>query len=366
MKKILHTLPDLHLGGVAKLLLKLFKSFEAKNFEHHLCYFGENDLLLTEFEKLGIKLHKINYVNISSLPRVLNELSIIVKENEIDIIHNNLYLDRFITGLFSLMKKKPTIITSVHTTNSLQDNKSIKAKLRILMEDILARQTTSLFIAVSNTVKYKAINSRMVPKLKIKTIYSGVDIPGFRNRTITPEIEVKIVSVGRLISSKGFIDLIYIFKNALRKMPNLHLTILGDGPQKLELLELIQKLKLDKKVNMEGYCSDVSPFLNNSDIFVSCSKEEGFGLSVVEAMAYSLPIITFDIPIFEEISNGGRDFILIEKDNQEEFSNKIVELSSQNKLYESYSKKSYNRASKKFNLALNNQNYLNVYKNLLQ
>lgn len=366
MIKVLHTLPDLHLGGVAKLLLKLFKNFDNEKIEHHLCYFGKNEILLTEFKRLGIKIHKLNYVNVFSLPQVLKDFSKLVKENEIDVIHTNLYLDRFISGIFSLNKKNIPIITSIHTTNSIQDNKTMKAKFRVLFEDLLAKHTSSVFIAVSNTVKYTAITSRMVPKLKIKTIHSGVEIPAFINRKINSEREIQIVSVGRLIYSKGFIDLLYIFKKAVTKFPNLRLTIIGDGPQKLELLELIEELNLNDKVHMEGYCSDVPHFLIGSDIFVSCSKEEGFGLSVVEAMAYSLPIVTFKIPIFEEISDEGKNFIIVEKENYEKFADKIIEISSQDKIYQSYSKSSYERASTKYNIAFNSQNYLDVYRNLSQ
>ncbi|MGC9219277.1 MAG: glycosyltransferase, partial [Athalassotoga sp.] len=100
---------------------------------------------------------------------------------------------------------------------------------------------------------------------------------------------------------KGFKLLI----NAISKLDQrFSLTIVGDGPQKEELRSLVNELKLENKVSFTGSLDRISVLnkLTESDIFVSASKIETFGIAILEALAVGLPVVTYD--------NGGvRDFM---------------------------------------------------------
>ncbi len=114
--------------------------------------------------------------------------------------------------------------------------------------------------------------------------------------------KIKIISVGNLVERKGFKLLI----NAMTKLDQrFSLTIVGDGPQKEKLRSLVNELKLENKVSFTGSLDRISVLnkLTESDIFVSASKIETFGIAILEALAVGLPVVTYD--------NGGvRDFMI--------------------------------------------------------
>jgi glycosyltransferase involved in cell wall biosynthesis len=93
-------------------------------------------------------------------------------------------------------------------------------------------------------------------------------------------------AVGRLHPSKGMDVLIRSFRAAAPEKAAL--VILGDGPQRGEL----EKLRAgDPRIHLLGYCPVVHDFLQELDLFVSPSREESFGLAIVEAMSTGVPII---------------------------------------------------------------------------
>lgn len=105
-----------------------------------------------------------------------------------------------------------------------------------------------------------------------------------------------IVSVGRLSKEKGFIDLIEVFKKAHDKNPNLHLDIVGDGPQRSKIEAKIKEYNLSKSIKLHGFLDseDVHKILSKSSLYVMTSLTESFGIVLIEAMSHGLPCIAFD------------------------------------------------------------------------
>jgi glycosyltransferase involved in cell wall biosynthesis len=93
-------------------------------------------------------------------------------------------------------------------------------------------------------------------------------------------------AVGRLHASKGMDVLIAAFRASAPA--NAVLAILGEGPQRAEL----EKLRAgDTRIHLLGFRADVSTCLQDLDLFISPSREESFGLAIVEAMGAGLPVI---------------------------------------------------------------------------
>lgn len=360
MIKVLHTIPDLHIGGVAKLLLKLIASFDNDEFEHHICYFGKNETLLENFQNLPIVIHKISYSGLNALPFICLKFNTLIKKNKIDIIHNHLFIDRIISGLCSAFNSAK-IITTIHTTNNYSDASTFKNKLQIKLEDTLSKKTTKKFIAVSNTVKQVALEKKNIPLSRIKTIYSGVEIPARINRSIG--MELKFVSIGRFVSSKGFIELLQVIKQLENKL-NFKLYIIGDGPLRESIENEVKILGLESKVELVGYSNNVKEFLINADALISCSMEEGFGVSVVEAMSYSLPVFTFSLPIFEELSGKENVLITSKIGDYHSIAENIYKVCTSREEYEFYSRQVYERCKISFDIREASKTYLKLYKEI--
>lgn len=168
-------------------------------------------------------------------------------------------------------------------------------------------------VAISKSVQKSIEVIFKVPKEKIKVIYNGTD-----TKKIHPRVRKKIddgarlLYVGRLIEEKGVQTTIA----ALATLPiSLKWTfdIVGDGPYREILERQVKDADLSEKVHFCGSCNNVPEILNNHDIFIHMPNwEEGFGITVVEAMAAGLVCICLRKGGIPEIIENGSDGILVD------------------------------------------------------
>ena len=124
-----------------------------------------------------------------------------------------------------------------------------------------------------------------------------------------------LLSVGRLSFEKGHADLIRAF-HALRQckpsMP-VRLVLVGDGPQRSNLMSLCERFKLSADVTLVGYQDDVKPYFAMADVFVLPSHSEGSPNVLLEAMSMGLPVVATSVGGIPELVTHERDALLVEK-----------------------------------------------------
>jgi GalNAc-alpha-(1->4)-GalNAc-alpha-(1->3)-diNAcBac-PP-undecaprenol alpha-1,4-N-acetyl-D-galactosaminyltransferase len=148
--------------------------------------------------------------------------------------------------------------------------------------------------------------------------YRSIVMP---NPVVTPDPAVEtepllarptLISIGRLQPQKGFDLLIKAFHQVHPKHPDWQLTILGEGPIRVELEALRSRLQLTEFVHLPGQVQNVNAYLRQADIFVLSSRFEGFPMSLCEAMACGLAVIATDcLSGPREIITEGIDGILV-------------------------------------------------------
>lgn len=139
----------------------------------------------------------------------------------------------------------------------------------------------------------------------------------------------QIISVGRLDPIKGFHDLIEIFKLLEPQAPDWNLTIVGGGEQYNQLNKQIHDMELEKKVFLLGQKNrdEINTILSNSSIYVMTSYSESFGLVLLEAESFGIPLVAFDSAQgAKEIIKNGKNGFLISNRNKKEMVNKILDL----------------------------------------
>lgn len=144
-----------------------------------------------------------------------------------------------------------------------------------------------------------------------------------------------LIAVGRLSKEKGLDDLLKIFKKISSKNTNLKLNIVGDGPEKDNLLQLSRELKLGDKVTFHGFQNKeyINNLLNECSLYLMTSHTESFGLVLIEAMSHGIPCVAFDSAQgANEIIKDGVNGYLIKERNQEEYVSKVIELIDDNSL----------------------------------
>jgi glycosyltransferase involved in cell wall biosynthesis len=131
------------------------------------------------------------------------------------------------------------------------------------------------------------------------------------------------------------IDVVVELEN--RNIPIL-LTIIGEGAERKNLESKIILLKLESKIKLLGMIDNIETYLNESDVYVHSALTEGFGLTLIEAMASGLPVVTLDGGGNRMLIEQGKNGFLVEDNSIKTFSDRIIELVQNNALYHHISK----------------------------
>jgi glycosyltransferase involved in cell wall biosynthesis len=131
-----------------------------------------------------------------------------------------------------------------------------------------------------------------------------------------------LLAVGRLNSQKGFDWLIEVFSNLANKHPNWDLVILGEGSLRTVLEKQVRESGLEKRIFLPGRVGNLHEWYENADLYVMSSRYEGFPMSLLEAMASGIAVVSFDC------ETGPRDIILHEIDGLLVKSDDLVSLAS--------------------------------------
>jgi glycosyltransferase involved in cell wall biosynthesis len=139
-----------------------------------------------------------------------------------------------------------------------------------------------------------------------------------------------VLMVARLDVIKDQPTLLRAFAQA--RQPGWQLQLVGDGPRRGELEQLIDELDLTEVVHVLGRRGDVPELLGSADLFAfSTTAAEGFGIALVEAMAAGLPVIASDVPACREVLAEGAAGLLVPAGNVPAWTSALQELMAQPK-----------------------------------
>lgn len=156
-------------------------------------------------------------------------------------------------------------------------------------------------IAVSEGVAASLTALLGVPRRSIQVVYNPALTPRVHElalRDPPPDLmprggRVLLAAAGRLVPQKDFETLLRAFAIAVRQAP-LQLVIMGEGPLRSRLSELVDHYGLTDTVSLPGFVENPFAVLRRSRVFVSSSRFEGFGIAIVEAMALGVPVVATD------------------------------------------------------------------------
>ncbi|MXZ47686.1 MAG: glycosyltransferase family 4 protein [Candidatus Dadabacteria bacterium] len=263
-------------------------------------------------------------INIVNMLRLLCGSSKIIRENGIDIVYCNGTLAKIVGTLIGRKNKKPVIW---HVRN-IQQTRFMKS----LMETLSGFQCVKKIICVSRATAKPFERA----KNKVHVVYNGIDPADFdrdsvrgslREEFSIPPDTVLVGNTGRVVPRKGYVEFIDTVSRLVSDgniKEKTKFVIVGDTPwffPKNHLQELedhAERLGVRDSFIFTGYRKDVRPYLKDFDLFVIPSNyPDPFPRSVIEAMAFSLPVVGFSIGgIAEAIEDGKTGFLCAPGDFQ--------------------------------------------------
>jgi glycosyltransferase involved in cell wall biosynthesis len=198
--------------------------------------------------------------------------------------------------------------------------------------------------------KIKLINEK-----KLLLIENGINVEeyqnipeGFLRKKFNLQNKKILLTICRLHYQK---DVKTIIKSInLLKDEDLVLFIVGDGPDRKELEELVNNLNLQEKIKFLGFKKEVKEILKDADIFILSTRWEGLPIVILEAWASKVPVIASNVHGIKSLIKNEKDGLFFEFGNGKDLAEKIKILLENEEMRKKLSENGFVKVNKKFNV----------------
>jgi len=213
-------------------------------------------------------------------------------------------------------------------------------------------------VAVSEVTRQRLIEAVGLGPDRVHVIPCGVDVPAACPRT-EPADRVRCLSVGRLVAKKAPLDTLRAFHLAHRELPSLTLELVGDGPVRAECEAFIREHRLQDSVTLHGARPHAFSLacLQRAHLFLlpsrtsSSGDQEGLPVSILEAMAYGLPVLSTRHGGIPEAVLHGQTGVLVDEGDWRALGDALLSLAADADLRVRLGKAGHARAATHFSAA---------------
>ena len=324
---ILHIVGTLNTGGIQKFILQLSQSPPLKKYKHQvLCTIQSIDNYKDEYEKNNIIIHHLPFTFYPKphVPYRLDKLNryffsklfffrlwYYLIKSEADILHAHIH-SQIISQILAAVLSGKKMIWTIHGEYSLSiltifflralDFILSDKKFRYIADSISALHSTLPF-----TVKNLKPDNIIPTGINLKPYLQEYNQSLIREKYNIKDDTILIGSTGRIVWQKGYDQLLSLLENYDFGEKIFYILVAGDGSLRNKFIKRIEKNKLESHITFIGNIKNIPEFLSALDIYIQPSVTEGFPLSVLEAMASRLPIISSNAGGLKEMIIDGEN-----------------------------------------------------------
>jgi glycosyltransferase involved in cell wall biosynthesis len=316
--KILHLISGDLWAGAESQALTLISSLNRKPELELLSITFNQGKLSQELRQLGIRTYVLDEKK-NNVFQLFLKVRRILLEQKVEILHSHRYKENVIGGLAACFRRGPYLVKTVH--GLVEPYKGIK-KFKLGFYNFLDRWITRLLfhrvICVSHDISQKL--RKELPNTEIICIRNCVDLERLKvgkhkkqtKRELGFEPDSPLIgTVGRLSPIKGMEYLLRASRILIERVPDLRVLIVGEGSERMVLVQLASKLGLDSHVAFTGHREDVLNLISAMDVFILPSLSEGIPMVLLETMALSVPIVATRVGGIPEILENGQTAFLV-------------------------------------------------------
>lgn len=361
-------------GGSGAIATELGKALALKGHQVHFISYAR-PFRLGEFVE-NIVFHEVEMSNYPLFEHSMYSLALASKMVEvaefekIDLLHVHYAIPHAVSAYLAkqMLKNKNDIkiITTLHGTDitlvGLEPSFLPMVKFSIEQSDGVS--------AVSRFLKEKTLTNYNIEK-DITVINNFIDTDLYKpNGTsklrehIAPNNEKIIVHTSNFRPVKRVPETIRILQKVREEIPA-KLVLVGDGPDRSECERLCRELKLCDHTKFLGKQNGLVEILNASDLFLIPSQSESFGLAALEAMSCGLPVVSSSVGGLPELIKHNETGFIAEIGDIDRMSKYVIELFTNKRKYDLFSKASRKRVEEKFDKEIIIPKYENFYNKIL-
>ncbi len=327
--KILHVLSDSNIGGAGILLLNCLAHFDRSKFDIKVVLPRDAELC-ERVESLGYEVISMKYGKDASYEKAATkELLEIFKSEKPDIVHTH---SSFSARIAAKKCKVPLIFQTHHCAVMPPKYKTFFPFKQLL--GALNNHYSDRIIATAE-IASRILQIQGTKKEKISVIINGTEpmrkVTDSEKNALREELGISkddfvFTIAARLEEVKDHRTFIEAAAEGARVHPDMRFLIAGKGSLEESLKSLAKDLSVDDKIIFTGFCRDVAPYMNITDINVNCSISETSCLAISEGMSLSLPTIASDCEGNLAMIKDGINGLTFERGNAEMLATAMVTL----------------------------------------
>ncbi len=295
------------------------------------------------------------------------QLAKIIRREKIDIVHAHMARDYPVAAIAVRHARNSQLVLTRHVLFPLKN-----------IQQVLLRNT-AVVIAVSEGVRSNL--TKTFPPEKIVCVHNGVAVNPLENSAkASQEFRFKnnisfddlvITNIGELSRLKGQREFVLAAAEVLKECPDAFFIVVGkdravDQRNRRDLRRLTKILELSGRFLFLDWVEDLRPMLAATNIFVSSSHSESFGLAILEAMESGLPVVATETVGALELIENDKTGVLVPVDNAVALANGIVHLSKDPELRQRLGQSAQIAARKQFSLERMIEKTVEVYSSVLK
>ncbi|MBN1322251.1 MAG: glycosyltransferase family 4 protein [Thermoleophilia bacterium] len=334
---VLHLIGGGDTGGAMSHLLPLLSALERSGCDVHLACLGEGGLA-REAERRGFRVSVLPMGGPRD-PRVIRPLRRLLcagpagigegersggevaaagcnQATRWDVVHTHGMRANLPTRLASRgLRDRPCLFTTVHSDLRLDYTSTSLARVYEGLDRATVDWVDGI-VCVSEALKTLLVE-RGYPVERLTTVHSGLETVDYPVHQKDPAARPRIGTVARLVAVKDVDLMLEVVGRLRRTHPQVELVVVGDGPERARLEALAGEMGLAQAVCFAGSLEDVGPTLGFLDVYLVTSVfEGGVSMSVLEAMAAGLPVVTTAAGGVAEVVVDGESGYVVGRDQE--------------------------------------------------
>lgn len=251
----------------------------------------------------------------------------------VDLVHTHQYTPFFYALAARMLYRRVPILFTEHG----RPHPDYPRRKRIAANKLLL-QSRDRVVAVGQAVRHALVRNEGIPDHRVEVIYNGIETTSFaavdgareaarRELGLGPE-HLAIMQVARLDPLKDHATALRTIERVARLCGNARLILVGEGSEEGTIRAMIRERKLASAVHLLGLRKDVARLLPAADIFLLTSVTEGIPVTLIEAMAASLPIVATRVGGVGEVVLDGQTGLLAPAGDEANLAKAILRLAA--------------------------------------
>lgn len=353
--RVCHVSLGLCTGGMERLLVEFARCHDRDKYELHFVALHNLGQPAEDVRAAGCEVHLLPdrrgkpWAQWRELVRFLQKL-------QPDVVHTHNAYPHLYGTMAARWCRVPAV---VNTRHGRRIGNTWKARTLFWLAGLLADR----IVAVSEDSAQLCRSEVTLPASRVSRIWNGIDLSRFTFRG--PADAPVAISVARLSPEKDFPTLIKAVALAAEVVPELKLKIVGDGPERSRLEELVVALGQQSRIELLGERQDVPDLLATAGFYATATLTEGISLTLLEAMACGLPVLATHVGGNPEIIDDGRTGFLVPSGDVDALAAALIRMVQAQPLWAELGRQGRQRVEQHFTNTLMVSSYERLYAELL-